>query len=148
MWSNVQRHSSKSCNISETAILVNDMRRQFTRLNLNENESNEKNILSNHDIRYYQNFFLNTTCTSSSVASDNQGPYPPCLPLNTPYDTDIDLTQCFAILNYSKYFSICASPIKLVEHRMEQHLTTDTLTETDIDGCWKVYDSDGQCFCC
>ena len=131
-----------------TAILVNDMRLQFTRLNLNENESNEKNILSNQDIRYYQNLFPSTTCKSSSVASGNQGPYPLCLPLNTLFDTDIDLAQYFAILNYLKDCSICASPIKLEEHRIEQHLTTDTLTETDIDGCWKVYDSNGQCFCC
>ena len=92
MWSYAQHHSSKSCDISETTILVNDMRLQFTGLNLNENESNEKNILSNQDIRYYQNLFPNTTCKPSFVASDNQGPYPPCLPLNTPFDTDIDLT--------------------------------------------------------
>ena len=148
MWSYAQRHLSKSCDISETAIPVNDMRLQFTRLNLNENKSNEKNILSNQDIRYYQNLFPNTTCKSSSVVSDNQGPYRPCLPLNTPFDTDIDLTQYFAILNYLKDFSTCASPTKLDEHRMEQHLTTDTLTEIHIDGCWKVYDSSGQCFCC
>ena len=148
MWSCAQRHSSKSCDISETAILVNDMRLQFTLLNLTENESNEKNILSSQDIHYYQNLFPNTTYKSSSVASDNHDPYPPCLPLNTPFDTDIDLTRYFAIMNYLKDFSIFASPIKLDEHRMEQHLTTDTLTETDTDGCWKVYDSNGQCFCC
>ena len=92
--------------------------------------------------------FKTQTRKSSSVASVNQVPFPPCLSLNAPFDIDSDLARYFAILNYLKDFSICASLIKLDEHGMEQHLTTDTLKEIDIDSCWKVCHSNGRCFCC
>ncbi|CAF1580235.1 unnamed protein product [Rotaria magnacalcarata] len=141
-------HPSQSSNDSAIDILVNDMKRQFCQLNLNEHESDKTNLLFDQDIHHYQNIFQNIMCKCVSTASGNQAPYHLCLPPNLIFNNDTDVARYFAILNYLKDFNMCASSIRLNENQMVQQAATDTLMDMDMGECWKVYDSEGHCFCC
>ncbi|CAF3125360.1 unnamed protein product [Rotaria socialis] len=141
-------HPVQSFNVSATDILANDMKRQFCQLSLNENESDKTNLLFHQDIHHYQNIFQNIMCKCVSTASGNQAPYHLCLPPNLIFNNDTDLARYFVILNYLKDFNMCASSIRLNENQMVQQAATDTLMDMDMGECWKVYDSEGHCFCC
>ena len=89
------------------------MKRQFGQLNLNENESDKMNRFFDQKIHHHQNFFQSTICEYLSATSINHTPYRSCLQLNLLFKNDADRARYFAILNYLKDFSICASPIQL-----------------------------------
>ena len=124
------------------------MKRQFDQLNLNENEPDIMNLFFDQEIHHHESCFQSTMCEYLSTTSVNHAPYRSCLPLNSVFKNDADRARYFAILNYLKDFSICASPIQLGELQMAQLPTANTVIDTDTDGCWKVYDSEGHCFCC
>ncbi|CAF4983103.1 unnamed protein product, partial [Rotaria socialis] len=92
----------------------------------------------NRDIHYYRNVFQSLTCTASFSTAVDQGAFPPCLPLITTFNTDIDRARYFAILNYLKDYNVYVSSIKFDEHQMTQHLTTDTSMQIGTGDCWKV----------
>ncbi|CAF4323814.1 unnamed protein product [Rotaria sp. Silwood2] len=141
-------HSSKACNISESEIVLNDMKIQFSRLNLNEDESSEKNTLLDQDILYYQRTFQNILRKQSSPVSINHGSSPSSLQSDIHFDNDIDFARYTAILNYLKDFSDCPPLTSSDGHQATPHMAADAFMDTDIFGCWNVYDSNGQCYCC
>lgn len=144
----VQTHSSKSSNVSEIERLLSDTKLQFSRLTLNEGESNEKNISFDQDILYYGRNFEKILRKQSPFVSTIDEPSSLLFQLDTCVDNGIDQARYTAILNYLKDFSNCTSLPNSDGYPTTSNMVTDTLMDIGIDSCWKVYDSNGQRYCC
>ncbi|CAF4937059.1 unnamed protein product [Rotaria magnacalcarata] len=115
-------HPSQFSNVSATDILVNNMKRQFCQLNLNENESDKTNLLFDQYIHHYQNIFQNIICKCVSTVSGNQAPYHSCLSPNLIFNNNTDLARYFTILNYLKDFNIYTNTRMNMQQKVLQNL--------------------------
>lgn len=120
---------------------------QFDQLNLHENNTNVINILFNQHIRNNENFSHIITYNSKYVV-DNQNSSSSSLSIDTASNNYNDVVEYLTILNYVNDFKRCISSMNLDEHQQGQRLLTNLTMKDNIEECWEVYDSSGQCFCC
>jgi hypothetical protein len=132
---------------SQSGTSIDIMEIQLNQLNLSENKVNGKNILSNQNISNGDNSSQIVTCEPISVVV-YQDTSSSSLSFDACFNTNTDVMEYLTIVNYANDLKICTSSMKSDEHQKTQHSLTDTMMGNDIDGCWKVHDFNGQCFCC
>jgi len=150
MSSSVQCYSSKSYTATQSGTLVYNMELLFDQLDLNKCEGTSKNVISKQHVHNDKNYPQIITSTSYVIAAD-QNSSASSLLLGTSFDTDVDVVRYLTILNYANDFKMCVLSMNFDEYQGGQHIFSNTTTKNnieDIEGCWKVYDHNGKCFCC